>query len=79
MSNPDKSQRPPEQTSAETAGGVTPEIMAVIHEAVRVFAGRNMRVVSVKLASELRRDSKAWASAGLNLLHESHNRVQRGR
>jgi len=68
-----------EQAWSGPSDGLTPEIMAVIHEAVRAFTGKRMRIVSVKRASELRDGSKVWASEGLNLQHESHNRVQRGR
>jgi len=58
--------------------GITPEIMAVIEEAASAFVGREVRILSVKLASEPRVESNSWADQGRAVLQASHNLVQRG-
>jgi hypothetical protein len=62
---------------ASTSGGITPEIMAVIEAAVTGYAGKNARIVSVKLVSEPQSQPSSWASHGLTVIHGSHNLVQR--
>ena|ERR1700691_5519310 len=61
-----------------SSGGITPEIMTVIETAVTAYAGKNARIVSVKLVDETPAGSNSWVDQGLALVHASHNTVQRG-
>ncbi len=65
--------------SAITTTGVTPEILGVIEAAATLFLGRKVRVLSVKLASESEVRTSSWTSQGRDMVHGSHNLVQRGR
>ena len=66
-----------EKNSAETATGITPQIMTVIQSAVNAYLGRKARILSVRVGSELQGRS-SWATEGRTLLCESHNTIQRG-
>jgi len=57
---------------------ITPEIVAVIEAAVTAFTGKKLRVVSVKTGSEHKVASSSWTAQGREMIHESHNVVQRG-
>jgi hypothetical protein len=59
-------------------GAITPEIVAAIDAAVTAFAGRKLRIISIKLASNSHNHASTWADQGLNLNHASHNLIQRG-
>lgn len=59
--------------------GITPEILAVLESAANSFLGKKVRIVSVRLASEPPARPSAWATQGRDIIHESHNLVQRGR
>lgn len=63
---------------AEPTTGITPEILAVIETAATAFVGKKVRIISVRLASGSRADSSVWANQGRDIIHESHNLVQRG-
>jgi hypothetical protein len=65
--------------AATGAGAITPEIAAVIEAAVTAFAGRKLRIISVKVASGPHAVSSSWADQGRDMIHGSHNLVQRGR
>jgi hypothetical protein len=72
----------PQQLGGSPAAGpadVTPEIMAVIETAASAFTGKKVRVISVKVVSEPPARAGSWVGHGLNLVHGSHNEVQRGR
>jgi hypothetical protein len=60
-------------------GAITPEIVAVIEAAVTAFAGRKLRIISVRVGSEPQAVSSSWANQGRGMIHGSHNLVQRGR
>jgi hypothetical protein len=60
-------------------GAMTPEIVTVIETAVTAFAGRKLRIISVKVGSEPQAVSSSWADQGRDMIHGSHNLVQRGR
>jgi hypothetical protein len=64
---------------APASTGITPEIIAVIEEAAYAFVGRRIRILSVKILSESAQDSSSWADKGRDIIHASHNLVQRGR
>ena len=78
-STPQASLDPFRACSAITPAGVTPEILRVIEAAATSFLGRKVRVLSVKLASESEVHTSSWASQGRDMIHGSHNLVQRGR
>jgi hypothetical protein len=59
--------------------GITPGIIAVIQTAATAFLGKRIRIVSVKLASASQENSNSWAGQGRDIIHTSHNLVQRGR
>jgi hypothetical protein len=59
--------------------GITPEIVAVIEAAATAFLGRTIRILSVRIRSGPTQDSSSWADRGRDILHTSHNLVQRGR
>ncbi len=59
--------------------GITPEIIAVIQTAATAFLGKRVRIVSVKLTSTSQENSNSWAGQGRDIIHTSHNLVQRGR
>jgi hypothetical protein len=59
--------------------GLTPEIIAVIQEAATAYVGKRIRILSVKVLSESAQDSSSWAGKGRDIIHASHNLVQRGR
>jgi hypothetical protein len=59
-------------------GAITPEIVAVIEAALTAFAGRKLRIISVKVGSEPQAVSSSWADQGRGMIHASHNLVQRG-
>lgn len=59
---------------------ITPQVVAVIQEAVAAYFGRRVRILSVKVGSEPAHASKAsWIDRGREIIHGSHNLVQRGR
>jgi hypothetical protein len=58
--------------------GITPEIIAVIAEAATAFVGKHVRILSVKILSQSSQDSRSWADKGRDIVHASHNLVQRG-
>jgi hypothetical protein len=66
-------------SAATTLAAITPEIVAVIETTVTAFAGRKLRIISVKVGSEPRAASSSWADQGRDMIHGSHNLVQRGR
>ena len=59
--------------------GITPEIIAVIQQAATAYVGKRIRILSVKILSESPRDSSSWADKGRDIIHASHNLVERGR
>jgi len=68
-----------EQDSAATVfAGITPEIVAVIEAAATAFLGRRIRILSVRILSESAQDLSTWAGRGRDIIHASHNLVQRG-
>ncbi len=72
-----------ESASLETVStGITPEIVAVIEAAATAFVGTSIRILSVRILSELEseseQDSGSWAGRGRDIVHASHNLVQRG-
>jgi len=76
--NADPSPAAAEPDGASTSGGITPEIMAVIEEAVAAYLGRKADILSVKLSQEPEAHSSSWMVEGRSVLHESHNTIQRG-
>ena len=58
--------------------GITPEIVAVIEAAATAYLGTRVRILSVRVLSESEQDSSSWASRGRDIIHASHNLVQRG-
>src|SRR5271165_707229 len=68
-----------EQDSTATVfAGITPEIVAVIEAAATAFLGRRIRILSVRILSESAQDLSTWAGRGRDIIHASHNLVQRG-
>jgi hypothetical protein len=65
-------------SSASVSTGITPEIVAVIEAAATAYLGTKIRILSVRVLSELEEDSSSWASRGRDIIHASHNLVQRG-
>jgi hypothetical protein len=57
---------------------ITAEIVAVIEVAVTAFAGRELRIISVRVGSEAQAVSSSWTDQGRDMIHASHNLVQRG-
>ena len=53
--------------------GITREIISVIEAAVNAYAGKKVRVLSVKVCSDSRPVSSPWANQGRNIIHGSHN------
>ena len=66
-------------SEANVPTGITPEIIAVIEAAATAFVGKKIRILSVKILSESEQDSNTWADKGRDIIHASHNMVQRGR
>jgi hypothetical protein len=73
------------QASADRASGtgqllasITPEILQVIEAAVTAYLGRRPRILSVKLASEAQARSSSWTSQSRDIVHHSHDVIQRG-
>ena len=64
--------------AADEPNGITPQIMSVIETAVTAYAGKNLRVLSVKVAGDSRPEPNRWADHGRNMIHASHNMIQRG-
>jgi hypothetical protein len=64
---------------APDAGAITAEIVAVIEAAVAAFAGKKLRITSIKVGREAPARSTSWADQGRDIVHGSHNLVQRGR
>ena len=60
------------------SAGITPEIVAVIEAAATAFVGAKIRILSVRILSESAQDSGSWADRGRDIIHASHNLVQRG-
>jgi hypothetical protein len=58
--------------------GITPEIVAVIEGAATAFLGTKICIVSIRILSESVHDSGSWADRGREIIHASHNLVQRG-
>ena len=62
--------------------GITPEIVAVIEAAAAAFLGTSIRILSIRILSESEsesaQDSGSWAGRGRDIVHASHNLVQRG-
>ena len=59
---------------------ITPQIVAVIQEAVAAYFGRKVRILSVKVGSEPMPAAKtSWTGQGRDIIQGSHNLVQRGR
>ncbi len=74
------SETAPESGSAATVPtGITPEIVAVIEAAATAFLGTSIRIVSVRMSPEPAQDAGSWAERGRDIVHGSHNLVQRGR
>ena len=68
-----------EQDSVATlSAGITPEIIAVIEAAATAFLGMRIRILSVRILSESAQDFSTWAGRGRDIIHASHNLVQRG-
>src|SRR5271169_800758 len=68
-----------ESASATTMStGITPEIVAVIEAAATAFLGARTRILSIRILSESAQDSSSWAGRGRDIIHASHNLVQRG-
>jgi hypothetical protein len=63
---------------ASSFTGITPEIVAVIEAAATAYVGTRIRILSIKVLSEWEQDSSAWAGRGRDIVHASHNLVQRG-
>lgn len=66
-------------SDTKVSKGITPAIVAVIEEAATAFLGTRIRILSVKILSESAQDSSSWAEKGRDIIHASHNLVQRGR
>jgi len=64
---------------ATVSTGITPEIVAVIEAAATAFLGTRVRILSISILSESVQDSSSWAGRGRDIIHASHNLVQRGR
>src|SRR5271169_6330996 len=68
-----------EQDSVATvSAGITPEIIAVIEAAATAFLGTRICILSVRILSESAQDISTWAGRGRDIIHASHNLVQRG-
>jgi hypothetical protein len=65
-------------SDANVSTGITPEIVAVIEAAATAFVGKKIRILSVRILSESEQDSSTWADKGRDIIHASHNLVQRG-
>ena len=65
-------------SDANASTGITPEIVAVIEAAATAFVGKKIRILSVKILSESQQDFSTWADKGRDIIHASHNLVQRG-
>jgi hypothetical protein len=61
------------------SSGITPEIVAVIEEAATAFLGTRIRILSIRCLSKSTQDSSYWADKGRDIIHTSHNQVQRRR
>jgi hypothetical protein len=72
-------QEPARATATIRLAAISPEIMTVIEAAVTAFVGRRLRIVSVKAGLEHQAVSSSWAHQGRDMIHGSHNLVQRGR
>ena len=71
---------PASLSEAVATAEITPRLAAVIYEAVTAFFGRKVRILSVKVGSESLLASKgSWTGQGRDVIHASHNLVQRGR
>ena len=64
---------------ANMSTGITPEIVAVIEAAATAFLGTRVRILSISILSESEQDFSSWAGRGRDIIHASHNLVQRGR
>jgi len=65
--------------TSTVAAAITPEIVAVVQAAANEFVGSQVRILSVRVLSEGEQDSSSWAGQGRDIIHSSHNLVQRGR
>lgn len=66
-------------SNAPALAGITPEIIAAIEQAATAFVGRKIRILSVRVLTGSTQDSSSWAGKGRDIIHASHNLVQRGR
>ena len=69
---------PESDSPASPSTGITPEIVAVIEAAATAYLGTRIRILSVRILSETEQDSSSWADRGRDIIHASHNLVQRG-
>ena len=65
--------------TSTVSAGITPEVVAVIEAAATAFVGRKINILSVRILSGSTQDSSSWADQGRDIIHASHNLVQRGR
>ena len=65
-------------TAAHESEAITPEIVAVIQASAEAFLGTKIRILSVKLLPEFTHVSHSWSEKGRDIVHSSHNTVQRG-
>lgn len=75
----DRITRPATPARSTAPPGITPEIVAVIEAAASQFVGGKVRILSIRMQSELPTTSGSWAEQGRDIIQTSHNLVQRGR
>jgi hypothetical protein len=63
-------------TAAHVPPEITPEIVAVLQAAANSFAGRRVRILSIKLLSGSYSASGRWQERGRDIVQGSHNAVQ---
>jgi hypothetical protein len=69
---------PESESPASQSTGITPEVVAVIEAAATAFVGTRIRILSIRVLPESEQDSGSWAGRGRDIIHASHNLVQRG-
>ncbi|HEX8799018.1 MAG TPA: hypothetical protein VF772_10415 [Terriglobales bacterium] len=63
----------------QVADEITPEIVAVVQAAANEFLGKRVRILSIKILPDSKRDFGRWLQRGRDTIQASHNAVQQRR
>ena len=63
----------------QVADEITTEIVAVVQAAANEFLGKRVRILSIKILPDSKRDLGRWLQRGRDTIQASHNAVQQRR